>query len=108
MWSVFISYLFFFSSRRRHTSCALVTGVQTCALPIWSRKDRGPVRRRRGPWVLLCVRFSSRATTRAPASGGYLNRDDGENDVLHGDSDGNQPMQLNRKSVVGGNRGSVR
>src|SRR3546814_5871342 len=26
--------LFFVSSRRRHTSCALVTGVQTCALPI--------------------------------------------------------------------------
>src|SRR3546814_2498688 len=31
----FISCLFFFfSSRRRHTRCALVTGVQTCALPI--------------------------------------------------------------------------
>src|SRR3546814_15043839 len=28
--------LFFFSSRRRHTRCALVTGVQTCALPIYS------------------------------------------------------------------------
>src|SRR3546814_10429666 len=28
------SVCFFFSSRRRHTSCALVTGVQTCALPI--------------------------------------------------------------------------
>src|SRR3546814_5870364 len=28
------TYLFFFSSRRRHTRCALVTGVQTCALPI--------------------------------------------------------------------------
>src|SRR3546814_4330579 len=27
-------YCFFFSSRRRHTRCALVTGVQTCALPI--------------------------------------------------------------------------
>src|SRR3546814_7030212 len=27
--------LFFFSSRRRHTICALVTGVQTCALPIF-------------------------------------------------------------------------
>src|SRR3546814_15194627 len=27
--------VFFFSSRRRHTRCALVTGVQTCALPIW-------------------------------------------------------------------------
>src|SRR3546814_16840240 len=26
--------IFVFSSRRRHTSCALVTGVQTCALPI--------------------------------------------------------------------------
>src|SRR3546814_1701942 len=26
---------FFLSSRRRHTSCAIVTGVQTCALPIW-------------------------------------------------------------------------
>src|SRR3546814_8906438 len=24
----------FFASRRRHTRCALVTGVQTCALPI--------------------------------------------------------------------------
>src|SRR3546814_20045637 len=29
-----IVFLFFFSSRRRHTRCALVTGVQTCALPI--------------------------------------------------------------------------
>src|SRR3546814_3601147 len=27
-------FLFFLSSRRRHTRCALVTGVQTCALPI--------------------------------------------------------------------------
>src|SRR3546814_3647492 len=27
--------LFFFSSRRPHTICALVTGVQTCALPIY-------------------------------------------------------------------------
>src|SRR3546814_1544366 len=29
--------MFFFSSRRRHTRCALVTGVQTCALPISRR-----------------------------------------------------------------------
>src|SRR3546814_17881197 len=29
-------FSFFFSSRRRHTICALVTGVQTCALPIFS------------------------------------------------------------------------
>src|SRR3546814_4923037 len=29
--------IFFFSSRRRHTRCALVTGVQTCALPILTK-----------------------------------------------------------------------
>src|SRR3546814_2696806 len=52
---------FFFSSRRRHTICALVTGVQTCALPIWpgaplhAPRRRGPcpppwpVRRRASP-----------------------------------------------------------
>src|SRR3546814_10542399 len=31
----FVFIVFFFSSRRRHTRCALVTGVQTCALPIY-------------------------------------------------------------------------
>src|SRR3546814_4666919 len=31
--------LFVFSSRRRHTSCALVTGFQTCALPISLPRD---------------------------------------------------------------------
>src|SRR3546814_1043311 len=35
-----VELFFFFSSRRRHTRCALVTGVQTCALPIW-RRDAG-------------------------------------------------------------------
>src|SRR3546814_3379701 len=37
---------FFFSSRTRHTRCALVTGVQTCALPIsqgWVRIYHDPV-----------------------------------------------------------------
>src|SRR3546814_19137104 len=33
--------MFFLTSRRRHTRCALVTGVQTCALPIYgTRKSR--------------------------------------------------------------------
>src|SRR3546814_17222261 len=39
-----VIYVFFFSSRRRHTRCALVTGVQTCALPIfkaWPRYGDG-------------------------------------------------------------------
>src|SRR3546814_15461943 len=37
---VVVCDLFFFSSRRRHTRCALVTGVQTCALPISSPGQR--------------------------------------------------------------------
>src|SRR3546814_7311710 len=40
----FMFLFFFFSSRRRHTRCALVNGVQTCALPICNvaviRRDR--------------------------------------------------------------------
>src|SRR3546814_9589269 len=38
---VILCSFFFFSSRRRHTRCALVTGVQTCALPISSRLPAG-------------------------------------------------------------------
>src|SRR3546814_6351830 len=34
----YVYVIFFFSSRRRHTRCALVTGVQTCALPIFAEK----------------------------------------------------------------------
>src|SRR3546814_3618890 len=34
LYILFFVFVFFFSSSRRHTSCALVTGVQTCALPI--------------------------------------------------------------------------
>src|SRR3546814_5653058 len=38
--------MFFFSSRRRHTSCALVTGVQTCALPICGIQPTQTIHRR--------------------------------------------------------------
>src|SRR3546814_5951997 len=41
----FVWCLFFFSSRRRHTRCALVTGVQTCALPIFVEQDFGLAKR---------------------------------------------------------------
>src|SRR3546814_2540400 len=37
---MFVLSFFFFSSRRRHTRCALVTGVQTCALPISETAQR--------------------------------------------------------------------
>src|SRR3546814_18922741 len=40
LFAVFV--FFFFSSRRRHTRCALVTGVQTCALPISHGLARHP------------------------------------------------------------------
>src|SRR3546814_10019595 len=39
---------FFFTSRRRHTRCALVTGVQTCALPILELEEFRAVRQRAG------------------------------------------------------------
>src|SRR3546814_2818518 len=60
----------FFSSRRRHTRCALVTGVQTCALPILAReapsaKSSGgcsaPVGPRRSLWrAITWVRSEER------------------------------------------------
>src|SRR3546814_5890323 len=37
LWMFSGSLCFFISSRRRHTRCALVTGVQTCALPIFKK-----------------------------------------------------------------------
>src|SRR3546814_2142136 len=49
---------FFFSSRRRHTRCALVTGVQTCALPIYE--------------VSLCGSFFKLRAMLAPPSPAFL------------------------------------
>src|SRR3546814_4274934 len=42
---VLFYFVVFFSSRRRHTRCALVTGVQTCALPISPRGAQKPADR---------------------------------------------------------------
>src|SRR3546814_16520232 len=63
---------FFFSSRRRHTRCALVTGVQTCALPIspvqspacWPASRSGGCCR---PWRAEAWAALRTATTRAYA-----------------------------------------
>src|SRR3546814_6361156 len=56
----FFLCFFFFSSRRRHTRCALVTGVQTCALPISKCRQRPG---RRGPGR----RGAGRRSARGPA-----------------------------------------
>src|SRR3546814_2245529 len=58
--------LFFVSSRRRHTRCALVTGVQTCALPIYqcSIESRGLLyHRRRSFLCFVMIAQSSRFQT---------------------------------------------
>src|SRR3546814_6826935 len=62
----FFFYCFFFSSRRRHTRCALVTGVQTCALPI-SHYARGTQSGLKGP-PTACRRSVS-GTVSLPSSG---------------------------------------
>src|SRR3546814_4700757 len=63
--SVSIFVIIFFSSRRRHTRCALVTVVQTCALPI-SRPDRATERAHR---VWRCVRSDRSEAACAAAAG---------------------------------------
>src|SRR3546814_1589172 len=57
--------LFFFSSRRRHTRCALVTGVQTCALPI-SVEPIVRVHSQR-PWVSSFIFAITNELTKSPA-----------------------------------------
>src|SRR3546814_1504393 len=56
-------YVVFFSSRRRHTRCALVTGVQTCALPIsWAapQKIRWAARHFPGTQILTVMAVDKR------------------------------------------------
>src|SRR3546814_1684430 len=54
-----LSVLFFFSSRRRHTRCALVTGVQTCALPIFWTHINGLARK--GVTIMVTTHFMDEA-----------------------------------------------
>src|SRR3546814_3864777 len=69
----------FFSSRRRHTRCALVTGVQTCALPISGRSVAAQPRR-------LCP--APQAGGAGAARGGVLRRDGGTHPAGDGDRRG--------------------
>src|SRR3546814_9068278 len=61
---------FFFSSRRRHTRCALVTGVQTCALPISDGRFVPLTEQNRARWDQLLTRRGLNALDRALALGG--------------------------------------
>src|SRR3546814_8550334 len=56
-----LCHCFFLSRRRRHTSCALVTGVQTCALPIgWHRCRTGTPNRNLHPLLRRSVNAMTR------------------------------------------------
>src|SRR3546814_1652440 len=83
LWLIDFGY-FFFSSRRRHTRCALVTGVQTCALPIALRSFDADERQRPGggsrsahragggarcAWLYGAEIFALRRSQRPPESG---------------------------------------
>src|SRR3546814_8815123 len=50
---VMLYLVFFFSSRSRHTRCALVTGVQTCALPILSQKPTNLLLSSRNEFIIF-------------------------------------------------------
>src|SRR3546814_10423132 len=65
--TVTVFFLFFFSSSRRHTSCALVTGVETCALPICRRRRASASAAGCAKSPITATRATSSSTTR-PAS----------------------------------------
>src|SRR3546814_10234964 len=98
--TVLFFVFFFFSSRRRHTRCALVTGVQTCALPI-SRQEN-PIHRG------LCLRLAGttrppRLSSRVPRTPPILCRPLGEYWEVPGcgsHSDWKEWSPRDRKSVV--------
>src|SRR3546814_9751898 len=60
--SFMLCFDFFFSSRRRHTRCAVVTGVQTCALPI--SEKTGVVEEISADYVTVMADDGSRKTYR--------------------------------------------
>src|SRR3546814_12717592 len=124
--------MFFFLSRRRYTSCALVTGVQTCALPIfietfWEQRADGTVDQAAGQRFLFSRAAFPLEKAARNASGGrefFLIMNGTGEKVLpflhgfgggdcaqhHGFAIGGQhcAVRLDRKSVVWGKGGYVR
>src|SRR3546814_7167349 len=85
-----MSLCFFFSSRRRHTRCALVTGVQTCALPISVRKrlESKPELLALGPEAVLYAIVDEVVDEYAPVTRGLHNDVDEIEDQLFSDDGG--------------------
>src|SRR3546814_1242046 len=80
---IFVVFVFL-SSRRRHTRCALVTGVQTCALPIFHGRGAARLFRHRRrparPPGLITLRDPRAAVTEA-----VYKEEQGKPDAAHGD-----------------------
>src|SRR3546814_2908340 len=87
---------FFFSSRRRHTRCALVTGVQTCALPIFLLFDAMflPIVERLRPQLPTVEHF---VLFDAPAREGYLSY----RDLIDAEDGGFEWIALDERDPVG-------
>src|SRR3546814_9566858 len=100
-------FYFFFSSRRRHTRCALVTGVQTCALPIFVASSitipSGVTLDGRGGVIKHKAGATDSAIIIPSTSVGATIRDV----ELDGNA-ANQTSNVDRKSVVEGKSVSVR
>src|SRR3546814_9277594 len=89
-------WFFFFSSRRRHTMCALVTGVQTCALPIFLPDPAAPApgkfeaafRRQAeaGADAVVCINLSSGLSATMQSAQNAARALEGELDVRVVDS----------------------
>src|SRR3546814_12683452 len=102
--------LFFFSSRRRHTRCALVTGVQTCALPISAPCPCAPARRPQARQGTPGCSAPSRCPCAALLSGpACCSRSRARRrGPRHGPWCAGIASKADRKSVVEGKSGSVR
>src|SRR3546814_6931952 len=100
----FMFFVFFFSSRRRHTRCALVTGVQTCALPIYRRSgalgpgDRALVRLERRGENRYVARIIRRLARSAPqVLGIYERTEDGGGRVRPTDKKAKSAIAVDRR-----------
>src|SRR3546814_7395970 len=93
LWFLFF-FSFFFSSRRRHTRCALVTGVQTCALPI--SQDVDSVQLYDGFSILTMIWLEALGLCPTGESGAFV--EGGKRIAL----DGELPINTNGGQLSGG------